>query len=455
MSFSQILLFLIALIMSIKTQAQSGYKAGVYEDIHGSGRVIELYSSDGTHYFMKQKGFYSDFEDSLVAHTTLTGLVREGEELMYLSGPFVAYGREGYFYDQFNTSYYFDELNFAYRGYGARDSLLYVYKRKGDLPADWGIAPNDRVGECGLYNNQIVYLIAEVVSIDGVQDPNYKGKLLLKIRSLVDSEYYTECVVVDEERLEQFEPFKGKTITTSDIIGNIYQFVFVLDDGFYPGLLDLSDKYLDANEVKRCTPFEMLLVESLDHEGNATITLNTRPLNWFHSDLSKQFDASVFFKHDNYTSNIQVNVEILSKSGGSVQTIQEELVTFGAYSVYDTLDTRSYTTKVRIAKQIVDNWFGSFVVADFNFDGLDDFAVTREETNTGPLYHFFIQQEDGTFELNETLTNQLGYFPSKMKRSNKTLTTHAFSGLSGDTSTSYKYNKRTKDWELIKSKSRN
>ena len=81
-------------------------------------------------------------------------------------------------------------------------------------------------------------------------------------------------------------------------------------------------------------------------------------------------------------------------------------------------------TDVNKDSENIDNDFGDLVVADFNFDGLEDFAVKRGEGgNAGPEYNFYLQSKDSEFELNRFLSDEMMYFPFVIDPKKKRLIT--------------------------------
>lgn len=107
----------------------------------------------------------------------------------------------------------------------------------------------------------------------------------------------------------------------------------------------------------------------------------------------------------------------------------------------------SYSTNFKADRDIVDNHFGDLVVADFNFDGKDDIAVINDRGgNGGPLYSFFLQQENKKFLLDNFLTDSMIFFPSEINRKNKTLTTYVHVGMCGLSERVFKLNGKTNTW---------
>jgi hypothetical protein len=83
------------------------------------------------------------------------------------------------------------------------------------------------------------------------------------------------------------------------------------------------------------------------------------------------------------------------------------------------------------------------VVADYNFDGLEDFAYLWDVgSNVGSLFSYFIQNKDGKFVIDKSFPLQEGSIPDKIDVTNRTLTVG---------STIFQLDKNNK-WKIISSK---
>ena len=91
-------------------------------------------------------------------------------------------------------------------------------------------------------------------------------------------------------------------------------------------------------------------------------------------------------------------------------------------------NVRSYTTGINKNAEVVDNDFGDLIVADFNFDNKEDFAIKREEGgNGGPLYNYYIQISPITFKLDKFLCETMIFFPINLKPHGRHERNHSFS----------------------------
>lgn len=64
----------------------------------------------------------------------------------------------------------------------------------------------------------------------------------------------------------------------------------------------------------------------------------------------------------------------------------------------------------------------SLIVLDYNFDGFEDFAIINYAgSNGGPQYAYYKQNSTGQFELDESFTNEIRFFPLEINNKEKTL----------------------------------
>jgi len=117
----------------------------------------------------------------------------------------------------------------------------------------------------------------------------------------------------------------------------------------------------------------------------------------------------------------------------------------------DCKNVKSYSTKVNSELPIGGgNDSGNFIVADFNFDGLEDFAIKRDPGgNGGPLYAYFLQAEDKKFYKSSYLSNLVEFFPIEINTIKKTITTLVHANAYQKNKRTFKYNPETKKWKLI------
>jgi len=115
-------------------------------------------------------------------------------------------------------------------------------------------------------------------------------------------------------------------------------------------------------------------------------------------------------------------------------------------------ESRSYITGVNKNKAVCDNYYGNFIVADFNFDLKNDFAIMNDMGgNGGTFYSYYIQQADNKFVLDKFLTDSMTYFPTKFIKKDKILVTYAHAGVCWLGEHKYKLDKTNK-WTEISNK---
>ena len=172
--------------------------------------------------------------------------------------------------------------------------------------------------------------------------------------------------------------------------------------------------------------------------------------------MSNKFDIKTTiqrFKKNDFPDSCIITAFITSKSNLEIQKI---IITsdylLGDSSFILCNNVRSYITNKNVNVEVVDNDYGDLIVADFNFDGCDDFAIKREEGgNGGPLYNFYIQDENG-FHLDDFLSNSVIFFPTYFDKNKKTLTTLVHANAYQLRETIYKLRKKknNKDKWIIK-----
>ena len=131
-----------------------------------------------------------------------------------------------------------------------------------------------------------------------------------------------------------------------------------------------------------------------------------------------------------------------------VITQKQMLITNGEYK--NCKHVRSYQTGYKTKKEVLDNNFGDIVVADFNFDGMDDFAfINNSGGNAGPLYQFYIQQDNGYFNKSEFLTDSMQFFPTVIDPEQQQLITRCHASAFQLNEQVYRYDPKLKQWVLF------
>ena len=153
----------------------------------------------------------------------------------------------------------------------------------------------------------------------------------------------------------------------------------------------------------------------------------------FYEQLSEQFNFRVFV-HFYAEDTAMLRVSALDKrTNNLVDSISLSSGYLWSSMYANCKDVRSYVTGFNQDKQVVDNCPGTFIIADFNFDGLDDFAIGIDSGgNGGTVYAFYVQTKKRTFELDNYLTEEMERFPVSFDQKNKILMTSVHANVSQD-----------------------
>lgn len=180
------------------------------------------------------------------------------------------------------------------------------------------------------------------------------------------------------------------------------------------------------------------------------ISLSTHGQICLHKNLSKSFNYNIRFQRENENS-CKIKVTIIDK------TSQKNLQTVVVNSEYifekdfnNCSTVRSYITGINENRDSIDNDFGDFIAADFNFDSKEDFALKSDSGgNGGPIYEYYIQGKNQKFERDKFLTDTVAFFPASINKSKKTLTTLVHANANERCKLIYKYDLKIKKWELV------
>lgn len=154
-----------------------------------------------------------------------------------------------------------------------------------------------------------------------------------------------------------------------------------------------------------------------------------------HNDLSAQFDVNVDFVRltDSIEQRDSSIVKLLLTDKTSHAPLDSLTVTSLFYygDIFSHCDnTRSYTTHYNTGREVVDNYYGDIIVADLNFDQLDDIAVINDAGLTsGSLYTYFLQTPDKKFVCDRYLTDSIAYFPDVIDPVQRQLVTRTPAGV--------------------------
>jgi len=102
-------------------------------------------------------------------------------------------------------------------------------------------------------------------------------------------------------------------------------------------------------------------------------------------------------------------------------------------------------------KEGVEN-FHDFIIGDYNFDGLEDFAILYDSGgNGGPSYAYYFQNNNEEFYLDQDFLLNQGSFPKKIDHINHTLTTIVPIGCCKTSTTIFQLDKNN-GWNVISQK---
>lgn len=169
--------------------------------------------------------------------------------------------------------------------------------------------------------------------------------------------------------------------------------------------------------------------------------------------LSAQYDFSIT-KHlpEVGQDSTRIEVSVYDKE----MRVLTQIVKFNsAYllpSVFENCNlVRSYQTSINSTQNAEMNDYGDFVVADFNFDGKDDFAVKCDSRiNGGPSYIYFLQDDKNWFVKDIFLSDEMKIFPSSRSKKDKTLITRISVDGNRYLEKKYKHCPKKKNWKLKK-----
>jgi hypothetical protein len=134
------------------------------------------------------------------------------------------------------------------------------------------------------------------------------------------------------------------------------------------------------------------------------------------------------------------------KTGAKIDSIDQSVITYGQ-EFQDFQKARSFITGENKHRKVVDNDYGDFIIADFNFDGKDDMALVNDlGGNGGRFYSYYIQQKDNKYLLDPFLTDSMIYFPKKIIKPQKELITYVHAGACGLGKHRYKL---TTKWTIL------
>jgi hypothetical protein len=174
-----------------------------------------------------------------------------------------------------------------------------------------------------------------------------------------------------------------------------------------------------------------------------------------YSNLSHQFvfkvQTSWFKDTDDFARVSNIKLVILNKSTNNQQIINFLPGWFFEGVFKADSASRSYVTGYNKSEEVDDYDFGDLVIADLNFDGKEDIAIKYDSGgNGGPIYNFYLQDNNDYFYKSSYLTDHVGSFPREIDIKHKTITTQIHANVRYEARKIFRYNLKTKKWRLIK-----
>ena len=175
------------------------------------------------------------------------------------------------------------------------------------------------------------------------------------------------------------------------------------------------------------------------------------------TNLSNQFDISVHLRRFNdgrqvYDSCILKFIITDKKTKYKIDSTQLTSLFLFSDTYLNCDSVTSFSTNYKNNREIVDNYFGDVVVADFNFDNKDDVAfITDIGGNGGPIYSYYLQSNN-KFSVDKYLTDSVIYFPQIIDKKKQRLTTRVHAGACCEGVHIYQLNKSTNMWKQISRK---
>ena len=133
-----------------------------------------------------------------------------------------------------------------------------------------------------------------------------------------------------------------------------------------------------------------------------------------HKNLSKSFNFNLSLKRIT-ESDCEISLLIIDKkTNKNIQTIKFSSDFIFEKDYKDCSTVRSFSTEINKKLVAEDNDYGDFIVADFNFDGKEDFAIKKDSGgNGGPFYFYYLQNKKSKFIIDKFLSESenVEFFP--------------------------------------------
>jgi hypothetical protein len=166
------------------------------------------------------------------------------------------------------------------------------------------------------------------------------------------------------------------------------------------------------------------------------------------NQISDRYNFIISQDNENGISE-KVQIDIENKKSKSHQKIKYNFNSFTTSEI--PCSSISYFNNMIKIDEGIEN-FHNFILGDFNFDGLEDFAYLFDSGgNGGPSFTYFFQNKNNEFLEAKEFPLQQSYFPKEINNKDKTLTLRGPIGCCKIEITVYQLNKNNK-WIILNSK---
>ncbi|RDC64236.1 XAC2610-related protein [Adhaeribacter pallidiroseus] len=170
--------------------------------------------------------------------------------------------------------------------------------------------------------------------------------------------------------------------------------------------------------------------------------------------LSDNFNFRIItikgLNEDSLVHTIKLELLIIDK----IKNVEVQKIEFNAEETFDAdfddcSNIRSYVTGLNETDEAPDNDYGDFIVADFNFDDKEDFAIKKYWAggSSGPVYNYYIQDRAGKFVKDSYLSEEVEFFPSKFDKKRTSLQVIVPVGACSIAKHVYSFNTRINKWK--------
>lgn len=222
-------------------------------------------------------------------------------------------------------------------------------------------------------------------------------------------------------------------------------FFHIRNRAVYPNIIQIND----SSSVNLKTSLDA--VNTNDFLIDTTAILILKNLSFLYN--YKIIDT-VYKSNDEYfCGKTKRIIEISNKEDSIIQIIYVDKMDQPNYLYFSCKNEPKYRSQItgkNFKKRVVDDYFGELVIADLNFDGLEDFATPIDYgCDNGSHQAFYIQDENGSFTLNIYLTDSVIWFPQEINVKKKTFKTITNAGSFGVCYKTFLFDTTSQKWKLF------